>query len=159
MLQFLGEYNCKMDGKGRIRMPAPLLKQLEGMLEQGFVLNRGFEQCLVLYPKTAWAAITQELQKLNLYVKKNRDFVRYFFRGATELDLDGSQRLNFPKPLMDYAKVEKEVVLFAYFDRIEIWAKELYDGLMDNEPHDFGDLAEEVMGKIQGGLDAGTELS
>ena len=47
MIQFLGEYNCKIDDKGRLRMPAPLLKQLEGMVEEGFVLNRGFEKCLV----------------------------------------------------------------------------------------------------------------
>jgi MraZ protein len=151
MLQFLGEYNCKLDDKGRLRMPAPLLKQMEGMVEAGFVLNRGFEKCLVLYPKTAWTNITQEIQKLNLYVKKNRDFVRYFFRGASELEIDSSQRLLLPKSLSDYAEVDKEVILFAYFDRIEIWAKEQYDNFLDEEPQDFADLAEEVMGKIQMG--------
>jgi MraZ protein len=151
MLQFLGEYNCKLDDKGRLRMPAPLLKQMEGMVEAGFVLNRGFEKCMVLYPKSAWAAITEEIQKLNLYVKQNRDFVRYFFRGATELEIDSSQRINLPKNLSEYAEVDKEVILFAYFDRIEIWAKEQYDSLMDDEPHDFATLAEEVMGKIQSG--------
>ncbi len=139
-----------MDDKGRLRMPAPLLKQLEGLVEQGFVLNRGFEKCLVLYPKTAWTSITQEIHKLNLYVKQNRDFVRYFFRGATELDVDSSQRLLLPKNLSDYAGVDKEIILFAYFDRIEIWSKEHYDGLLDDEPNDFAALAEEVMGKIQG---------
>jgi MraZ protein len=151
MLQFLGEYNCKLDDKGRLRMPAPLLKQMEGMVEAGFVLNRGFEKCMVLYPKSAWAAITEEIQKLNLYVKQNRDFVRYFFRGATELEIDSSQRINLPKNLSEYAEVDKEVILFAYFDRVEIWAKEQYDSLMDDEPHDFAALAEEVMGKIQSG--------
>lgn len=151
MLQFLGEYSCKLDDKGRMRMPAPLLKQMEDLVGAGFVLNRGFEKCLVLYPKTAWGAITNEIQKLNLYVKKNRDFVRYFFRGASELDIDSSQRLLLPKALSDYAEIQKEVILFAYFDRIEIWSKEQYDGLLDDEPHDFADLAEEVMGKIQGG--------
>ncbi len=151
MLQFLGEYNCKLDDKGRLRMPAPLLKQMEGMVEAGFVLNRGFEKCLVLYPKTSWANITAEIQKLNLYVKKNRDFVRYFFRGASELEIDSSQRLLLPKSLSDYAEVDKEVILFAYFDRIEIWAKEQYDNFLDEEPQDFADLAEEVMGKIQMG--------
>jgi len=151
MLQFLGEYNCKLDNKGRLRMPAPLSKQLEGMVREGFVLNRGFEKCLVLYPKSAWGAITNEIQKLNLYVKKNRDFVRYFFRGATELDIDSNQRLNLPKSLAEYANIQKEVVLFAYFDRIEIWSKEQYDGLLEDEPNDFGNLAEEVMGKIMGG--------
>lgn len=158
MIQFLGEYNCKIDDKGRLRMPAPLLKQLEGMVEEGFVLNRGFEKCLVLYPKRAWTNITEEIQKLNIYVKQNRDFVRYFFRGATEMEIDSSQRLLLPKSLADYAAVDKEVILFAYFDRIEIWSKEQYDGLLDDEPNDFAALAEEVMGKIQGG-NGRTDLS
>jgi MraZ protein len=87
MIQFLGEYNCKIDDKGRLRMPAPLLKQLEGMVEEGFVLNRGFEKCLVLYPKSAWTNITQEIQKLNIYVKQNRDFVRYFLLGSINLGM------------------------------------------------------------------------
>ena len=77
--------------------------------------------------------------------------MRYFFRGATELEIDSSQRINLPKNLSEYAEVDKEVILFAYFDRIEIWAKEQYDSLMDDEPHDFATLAEEVMGKIQSG--------
>jgi MraZ protein len=158
MIQFLGEYNCKIDDKGRLRMPAPLLKQLEGMVGEGFVLNRGFEKCLVLYPKKAWGAITQEIQKLNIYVKQNRDFVRYFFRGATEMEIDNSQRLLLPKNLSDYAEVDKEVILFAYFDRIEIWSKEQYDNLLGDEPNDFAALAEEVMGKIQGG-NGRTDLS
>ena len=67
------------------------------------------------------------------------------------MDIDSSQRLLLPKALSDYAEIQKEVILFAYFDRIEIWSKEQYDGLLDDEPHDFADLAEEVMGKIQGG--------
>jgi MraZ protein len=155
MNQFLGEYNCKLDEKGRLRMPAPLMKQLEGIAEAGFVLNRGFEKCIVLYPKNAWGAITAEIQKLNQYVKQNRDFVRYFFRGATEVEIDGSQRMLLPKNLSDYAVIDKDVVLFAYFDRIEIWSKDEYDNLLGAEPNDFADLAEEVMGKIQFGLNDG----
>ena len=97
MIQFLGEYNCKIDAKGRLRLPAQLLKQLGAEAAEGFVLNRGFEQCLVLYPRQAWDLISSDIQKLNQYVKKNRDFVRYFFRGATELDLDSNSRLLFPR--------------------------------------------------------------
>jgi MraZ protein len=160
MLQFLGEFNCKLDEKGRLRLPAPLLKQLGDSMEAGFVLNRGFEKCMVLYPKSSWTAITQEIQKLNLYVKKNRDFVRFFFRGATELEIDSSQRLLLPKNLSEHAQIDKEVILFAYFDRIEIWSKEQYDLIMGDEPNDFADLAEEVMGKIQNGYGkSDTDLS
>jgi MraZ protein len=74
------------------------------------------------------------------------------------MEIDSSQRLLLPKSLSDYAAVDKEVILFAYFDRIEIWSKEQYDGLLDDEPNDFAALAEEVMGKIQGG-NGRTDLS
>lgn len=160
MIQFLGEYNCKIDAKGRLRLPAPLLKQLGVKASEGFVLNRGFEKCLVLYPRQAWDAISSDIQKLNQYVKKNRDFVRYFFRGATEMELDSNSRLLFPRNLLDYASVNKELVLFAYFDKIEIWSRESYESLMNDEPNDFDSLAEEVMGSLNNNSNhGGVELS
>jgi MraZ protein len=151
MLSFFGEYSCALDNKGRLRLPSPLIQQLgEAAVAQGFVLNRGFEKCLVLYPKATWDNITTELQQLNLYVKEHRDFVRYFFRGATETVLDNQSRILLPQSLLQYADLEKEAVLFAYFNRIEIWDQAAYDNLLSNEPSDFSSLAEIVMGKING---------
>lgn len=143
---FLGEFECKLDGKGRLAMPAGLLRQLAPTDPESFVLNRGFEQHLVLYPRKEWGRITHEIDQLNLYVKKNRDFVRYFYRGATELKLDASHRLLLPRRLLEYAAIEDHTVLFAYGQRIEIWAASLYDSLISDEPEDFADLAEEIMG-------------
>lgn len=145
-MQFLGEYEVRIDDKGRFRVPSQLLRQLGGAEKEGFVVNRGFEKCLVIYPKREWEKITQEINSLNMYVKKNRDFVRYFFRGATELELDSSERLLFGKNLTEYIECQKDIVLFAYFNRIEVWSKEVYDNVLDTEPTDFGTLAEEVMG-------------
>ena len=127
-------------------LPASLRRQLDPAAEESFVMNRGFEKCLVLYPKNDWKYISEEVNKLNQYVKKNREFIRYFYRGATELGLDGTGRLLFPKRLMDYAGVKKEVVLFAHGNRIEIWDKKAYDNLLTDEPDEFAALAEEVMG-------------
>lgn len=110
------------------------------------MINRGFEKCLALYPYDEWQRISAEVNKLNLYNKKNRDFARYFFRGATELSLDGNGRVLLPKPLLEYAGVATELVLFAYSNRIEIWDKLSYDSLLTDEPDDFSALAEEVMG-------------
>ncbi|QEC50981.1 MraZ protein [Anseongella ginsenosidimutans] len=147
MTQFLGEYECKIDAKGRIMLPVGLRKQVSPEAQERFVVNRGFEQCLALYPYDEWQKISSEVNKLNLYNKKNRDFARYFFRGATELSLDGNGRILMPKPLLEYAGVKTELVLFAYSNRIEIWDKQLYDNLLTDEPEDFSALAEEVMGR------------
>lgn len=146
MLNLIGEFDCKIDVKGRIMMPSALKKQVPPEAEERFVINRGFEKCLVLYPMNEWKDITDDINKLNLYVKKNRDFVRYFQRGATEIKLDGNNRLLLPKSLLGYAGINKELVLFAYSNRIEIWDKVTYNNLLTDEPEDFSSLAEEVMG-------------
>ena len=157
MANFIGEFDCKLDSKGRLMLPSGLRKQLDPAAQERFVLNRGFEKCLVLYPKNEWEGISSEVNKLNQYVKKNREFIRYFYRGASELELDNTGRLLLPKRLLDYAGAEKDVVLFAYSNRIEVWDKKTYENLLTDEPDDFADLAEEVMGKNQNNI--GNELS
>jgi len=155
MTNFIGEFDCKLDAKGRLMLPSSLRKQLDPAAEESFVMNRGFEKCLVLYPKNDWKYISEEVNKLNQYVKKNREFIRYFYRGASELGLDGTGRLLFPKRLMDYAGIKKEVVLFAHGNRIEVWDKDAYDNLLTDEPDEFASLAEEVMGGSVNGDEAG----
>lgn len=155
MTNFIGEFDCKLDAKGRLMLPSGLRKQLSPEANESFVVNRGFEKHLVLYPKNEWDRISSEVNQLNRYVKKNREFIRYFYRGASELGLDAAGRILLPKRLQEYAVIDKEVVLFAYSDRIEVWDKSAYEGLMMDEPEDFANLAEEVMGgaKEQGGDD------
>ena len=94
MTSFIGEFDCKLDAKGRVMMPTGLRKQLDPEAQEKFVLNRGFEKCWVLYPQNVWKGISAEISKLNQYKKKNREFIRYFYRGATETGLDstGHQR-------------------------------------------------------------------
>lgn len=146
MAKFIGEYDCKLDPKGRIMIPAGLRKQFGASWKDRFVINRGFEKCLVLYPITEWEKISEEINKLNQYVKKNREFLRYFYRGATEIELDGNGRMLIPKRLQEYANIQKEVILFAYGNKIEIWDKDTYDSLLTDEPEEFANLAEQVMG-------------
>ena len=146
-MQLLGEYECKMDAKGRMRLPSGLIGQLGEKETYNFVINRGFEKHLMLYPEEVWDRITEEINELNLYNKKNRDFVRYFYRGAQKVTMDSADRILVTKRLLEYAGVDKDVILSAYNDRIEIWSKEEYECMLDEEPDDFSDLAEDVLGK------------
>ena len=146
MTNLIGEFECKIDVKGRLMLPAGLKRQVSPEAQDKFVINRGFENCLVLYPMNEWKTISDEINELNLYNKKNRDFARYFYRGATELALDSTNRLLLPKQLLAYAKITKQLVLFAFSNRVEVWAKDVYQNLLTDEPEDFADLAEEVMG-------------
>lgn len=153
MVQLLGEFDCKLDTKGRMMVPSSLKKQLPNVDHEGLVINRGFEKHLVIYPKKVWQGIVEELSKLNQYEKKTREFIRFFTRGATELTLDVSGRVNLPKSLLEFAGIEGEVVLVCQFDKIELWSKAAYDNLLDSEPEDFANLAEEVMGNKNRGED------
>lgn len=146
MPHFLGEYECKLDAKGRIMVPANLRKQLPEAEREGLVINRGFEKHLVIYPRKEWDLILDDLSKLNHYEKKNRDFVRYFTRGATEIVPDSAGRILFPKTLLEYAGIGTDIVLTGNLNKIEVWAQNAYDEQLDNEPENFAKLAEEVMG-------------
>jgi MraZ protein len=147
MAGFCGEYECKVDEKGRIMLPSSLKKQVPQEALDHFMINRGFEHYLALYPMNEWELIKKKIGRLNLYIQKNRNFVRYFFRGATEVTLDNNSRILLTKSLMEYAKIEKEVIMLGFLDHIEIWSKPVYTEWLNNEPEDYARLAEEVMGK------------
>lgn len=155
MTQFLGEFDCKLDAKGRMSMPSGLRKQISPEAKEKFVLNRGFENCLALYPMDEWQKISAEINQLNMFVKKNREFARYFYRGASELELDAAGRLLLPKRMCEYAGIDKDVILSAWSNKIEVWSKEKFEAMLNDEPSDFATLAEEVMGKINRGGEHG----
>jgi len=147
MSQLLGEYECRIDEKCRMRLPSGLISQLGQRESYAFVVNRGFEKCLMLYPEEVWTKTTEDVNNLNVYSKKNRELVRYFYRGAQKVEMDSADRILVSRRLLEYAGIDREVILSAFNDRIEIWAKEVYDKLMDDEPADFSDLAEEILGR------------
>jgi len=149
MPHFLGEFECKLDAKGRMMIPANLRKQLPEAEREGLVVNRGFEKHLVIYPHKEWDLIMDDLSKLNQFEKKNREFIRYFTRGATEILPDAAGRMLFPKSLLEYAGIGTDVVLTGNLNKIEVWAQSAYDEQLDNEPENFANLAEEVMGNAK----------
>lgn len=143
--QLHGEYECKLDAKGRLIIPAALKKQLPKAAKNNLFINRGFEKCCVLYPANEWNLIAAEINKLSDYIKKERDFKRYFLRGASQLSMDTASRILIPKPQLEYAGIKTEVMLLAYGNKIELWSKPAYEKMLREEPADFSALAEEVM--------------
>lgn len=153
MTQLLGEFDCKLDAKGRLMVPAALKKQLPNAESDGLIINRGFEKNLVIYPKNVWDAVVVDLAKLNIYDQENRAFVRAFTRGATELSLDAAGRVLLPKSLVEYAGIGNDLVLACQLDRIEVWDKKAYEDIFDDVPANFANLAQKVMGDKKGGVD------
>jgi MraZ protein len=154
MTGLLGEYEATLDAKGRFLLPSGFKKQLPEDSSAKFVLNRGFEKCLSLYPIKSWEPIFAEISKLNDFEPKVREFRRYFLNGATILELDTAGRLLLPQNLKDHAGLEKDIVLVAAVNKIEIWDKTKYQQFFESfSPESFSDLAQQVMSgvKPQGG--------
>lgn len=147
MVILIGTYECKVDAKGRLMVPAPMKKQLLPVLENGFVLKRSvFNPCLELYPMEQWNKEMEKIGELNQYVKENVDFIRMFTAGVKIVEVDTNGRLLIPKDLVRVAKIEKEVVLQSSIGKVEIWDKELYEKSIDTPAEEFAALAERVMG-------------
>jgi MraZ protein len=154
-----GEFPCKLDAKGRFLLPAALLRQLPGTETDppkptetpetpfDFVINRGLDNCLVLYPRPVWEQELVRIMSRNQYDPDNRAFARKFQAGATPVQLDSAKRLLVPKRLAEWAGLQHELVLIGALDKVEIWAQEKYDTWMTEGSAPLEDLARRVMTK------------
>jgi MraZ protein len=154
MNQFIGEYEVTLDAKGRFLVPAAFKKQLATETANQFVICRGIEKCLTLYPLQTWEPLFEEISKLNDFDPKVREFRRRFFNGATPVELDNAGRLLLPKSLIEYAGLGKDIVLASAVKQIEIWDAKKYQQLFEtSSAEDFSALADEVMNKKNAGND------
>ncbi|MBL7709748.1 MAG: division/cell wall cluster transcriptional repressor MraZ [Chitinophagales bacterium] len=146
MTGFLGEFEATLDAKGRFLLPAGFKKQLPEGEDSRFVINRGFEKCLALYPVKNWEPLFADISKLNDFDPKVREFRRHFLNGATFVEPDSAGRLLVPPNLKDHAGLEKDIVLVAAVNKIEIWDSNKYKQLFESfSPDAFSSLAKDVM--------------
>jgi MraZ protein len=150
----IGTYECKVDAKGRLLLPAPLKKQLTTSLQDGFVLKRAvFDNCLELWPMGEWDLMMQKINRLNRFNKKNNDFIRKFMAGVKIIEIDDLGRLLIPKDLTLFGNITKNLVLSSKVNIVEIWDKDLYEKSIAGGDVDFADLAQEVMGNLNNDTD------
>ncbi|HLR64109.1 MAG TPA: division/cell wall cluster transcriptional repressor MraZ [Pseudogracilibacillus sp.] len=138
---FMGEFQHNIDEKGRIIVPA---KFREG-LGSNFVLTRGLDQCLFIYPEDEWKILEEKLKSLPLTKKDARSFTRFFFSGATEAGLDKQGRINVPQTLRSYSELEKECIVIGVSNRVEIWSKDKWEDYFAQSEESFVDIAENLM--------------
>ncbi|MAZ01016.1 MAG: division/cell wall cluster transcriptional repressor MraZ [Flavobacteriales bacterium] len=149
MVSLIGTYQCKIDFKGRIKIPTPLQKQLLNFLSKPFVVKRSvFNKCIEVYPLEEWNVIVNQVNSLNRFVKKNNDFIRLFNAGVKLVDLDSNNRMLISKDLLQFADIDKNIVLSSSVNMIEVWDRDKYENKLLTSTPDFSKLAEEVMGDI-----------
>ena len=117
---FMGEYQHSIDEKGRMIIPAKFRESLG----ESFVITRGLDQCLFVYPREEWTVLEQKLKALPLMKADARAFTRFFFSGATEVELDKQGRVNIPNTLCEHAHLEKDCIILGVSNRVEIWSRQ-----------------------------------
>ena len=140
-----GEYECKVDAKGRFLFPSVLLSFFSEEEQNEFVINKGMDSCLVLYPLKVWEQEIEKIYAKNQFIEKNRAFARMFQSGAQPVHLDNQKRILIPKKLIETAEIQGDIVLIGAYDRIEIWAKEKFEKWLEQNQSSFANLSEEVM--------------
>ncbi|MCF2220896.1 MAG: division/cell wall cluster transcriptional repressor MraZ [Chlorobi bacterium] len=150
MNSFIGTYECKIDDKGRLKVPSSLIKQMENFDDKAFVVKRSvFQPCLEVYPMNAWNKVMGKINKLNRFIKKNADFIRMFTAGVKIAELDNAGRLQISKDLTVFANLQKEIVITSAGELFEIWDKDDYEKVISISEDDFANLAEDVMGTFE----------
>jgi MraZ protein len=147
MIGFLGEFEATLDAKGRFLLPAGFKKQLPEEETGRYVINRGFEKCLALYPMRTWEPLFAKINGLNEFDPKQREFRRAFLNGATYVEPDTAGRILLPPSLKVYADLQKDIVLMATGDKLEIWDSNKYKQFFDSISSDaLSDLGRDVLG-------------
>jgi MraZ protein len=136
----LGEYRHNVDVKGRVSVPS----KFRDDLGQSFVVTKGLDNCLFMYSKTEWETFEEKLKQLPLTNADARTFIRFFFAGATEVEVDKQGRINIPQVLRDYAGIKKDVVIAGVATRAEIWDSEAWDKYTSSEALNVSNIASQM---------------
>lgn len=138
---FMGEFQHSIDEKGRMIIPA----KFRDLLGTSFVVTRGLDKCLFVYPLQEWEVLEQKLKALPLMKSDARAFTRFFFSGATECEWDKQGRVNLPANLRQYAKLEKDCVVLGVSNRVEIWSKDIWEQYFQQSEDTFNEIAEKLV--------------
>lgn len=142
-IMFMGEYHHSIDLKGRLIIPSKLRDELG----EEFIVTRGLDGCLFLYPREQWNTIIEKYKKLP-DTRNKRHFLRIFLSGATACEYDKQGRINIPKPLIDYASLEKECIIIGAIEKLEIWSKEKWEAFISENEENMSEIADELFNVI-----------
>ena len=140
---FMGEYHHSIDVKGRIIIPSKLRDELG----ENFIVTRGLDGCLFLYPKTHWDIIIGKYKNLP-DTKDKRQFLRIFLSGATTCEYDKQGRINIPKPLVDYAGLSKDCIIIGVDEKLEIWSKERWEAFISVNEENMSEIADNLFNNL-----------
>jgi MraZ protein len=143
-MRFLGEINCSVDDKGRVKMPVTFARQLPETDKGRFMIAKDLDDCLVIYTLEGWKAQEERLKQLNNFNPTHRAFINAITVGLTEVEMDNADRFLISRQLMKYIGNAKDVVLKGQFDRIQVWDATKYEQYIQGSLANMQHLAAEV---------------
>ncbi len=147
MSSFKGSYTYSVDSKGRINIPSKLRKNVSPEANDTFIVTRGFEPCLFIYPLDEWNALEVAVRKLSPSDPQHRFFMRTLLQWATDSQLDGQSRIMISKELLQFASIENEVLILGVLERIEVWNPKNYQEYLKKQPESYEEVAQRVFTK------------
>ena len=144
-LLFKGQFTYSIDAKGRVSIPAKLRKYLTPEANDTFVMTKGTASCIDVYPLDQWQLFEEKLKNLNSFNPQDAKFIRMSLQYAHEDNLDSQSRILIPQSLIDYAKIEKEVLILGALRKIEIWDPKVYEGYLNQTEETYEEIAAKVM--------------
>lgn len=137
----MGEYQHTLDDKGRMIIPVKFREDLGS----SFVMTRGLDKCLFVYPRSEWESLEAKLKKLPMTRADARSFVRFFFSGATECELDKQGRILIPATLREYATLDRDCVVLGVSNRVEIWSDSVWKQYSSEAAGSFEEISEKLV--------------
>ncbi|UCF78316.1 MAG: division/cell wall cluster transcriptional repressor MraZ [Candidatus Eiseniibacteriota bacterium] len=141
---FKGKFTHTIDHKGRVSIPSTLRRTLPRKASQAFVVMKGLDGCLFLYPRSEWESVQRRLKGLPFWKADTRRFSRIFLENAYDVEIDSQGRIKIPQELLDVAKFKKEVLFLGVLDRIEIWNPRVYSKYQSERKGTLEEAAERV---------------
>jgi MraZ protein len=142
---FKGQFLYSVDAKGRVSIPLKLRKHVSPESNDTFVMTRGTDKCIDVYPLDQWNVIETKLQKLNLFNPDHARFSRMILQNAFDDTLDSQSRILIPQSLLIHAGVSKEVLILGVNTKIEIWNPSVYENYLNSSEESFEQLAARVI--------------
>ena len=142
---FRGQFKYSIDSKGRISIPAKLRKQVSPEANETFVMTKGTAVCIDIYPLDQWALVEAKLLELNPFDPQDAKFIRMISQFASEDTMDSQSRILIPQPLIEYAKIEKEVLILGALKKIEVWNPKIYEDYINQTGETYEQIAAKVM--------------
>ncbi len=136
---FMGEYHQKIDDKGRLTIPSKLRYELG----ETFIVTRGLDKCLFIYPKEEWNQVITKYKELP-NTKDARNFMRFFLSGASEVSFDKQGRMNIPSPLIQYSNLLKDCIVIGVNERLEIWSEQNWNQFIEENEENLSDIADNL---------------